>query len=266
LQAMRDMPECLRDTFGEGGYVRQLQALEAELNGARSAARGTKSLKEQLAGKQLFAKRMEKKASAADAAGLALQEQLVALNAEIENHRKTVAKAQAEWDTAKTELAVLSARYHAELTLGASSGAAPDRPKTVTLGANVANILQGLCKIVAPEQILEACGGDQQVADSLSTQTAEFLAEAARQLPPPLLAPTANEELQREFEERLEALRKLEEVMAVDSDDESLAPSEAGTEAVDAKSARRKVRSGKRREACASFKAVASKFPKRAAA
>lgn len=192
LQAMRDIPECLRDTFGGGGYERQLQALEAELNAARSAARGSKSLKEQLDGKQAFTKRMEKKAAAADAAGRALQEQLVALNAEAESHRKTVAEAHAEWDTAKAELAVLSARYRAELTLGAASGAAPDGTPNVTLGANVTNILQALCKIVAPGQILQACGGDQQIADSLPTQTAELLADAARQMPPPcrLLPPT----------------------------------------------------------------------------
>jgi DNA repair exonuclease SbcCD ATPase subunit len=261
LQAMRDIPECVRDAFGEGGYQRQLQALEEELHAARSAARETKSLKEQLDGKQSFTKRMEKKAAAADATGLALQAKLVALNAQIEEHKGTTTKAHAEWETAKSELAALSAKYHAELTLGAATVAAPGRRQTIKLDANVANILQGLCRIVEPAQILQACGGDQQVADSLANQTAELLEEAAQQVSPP----AAHVALQHEFEERLEALRKLEEeVMAVDSDDESLAPSEAGTEGVDAKSARRKVRSGKRREAFASFKTVASKFPKRA--
>ena len=260
LQAMRDIPECVRDTFGEGGYQRQVDALETELNAARSAARGSKSLKDQLPGKEAFVKRMEKKAATADAASIALQGKLVALKAEIEEQSQAAARANAEYKIAKTELATLSAKYHAELTLGVAADAAvPSSTQQVTLGVNVAHILQGLCKIVEPAQILTACGGDQQVADNFAAQTMELLADAARQVPPP----AANESLQREFEERLQALRKVEEeVMAVDSDDESQAPSEAGAETREAKAARRRANKGKRREALASLRAVTSKFAK----
>jgi chromosome segregation ATPase len=188
-----------------------------------------------------------------------LQQQQAELQKQVEVAEAAKKEAAEEVERAKARMVEIASKMFAELQ--SATVAAPSRRQTIKLDANVANILQGLCRIVEPAQILQACGGDQQVADSLANQTAELLEEAAQQVSPP----AAHVALQHEFEERLEALRKLEEeVMAVDSDDESLAPSEAGTEGVDAKSARRKVRSGKRREAFASFKTVASKFPKRA--